>query len=267
MAVVTTSFKQNLLLIALLHFTYCSFSQKADSTKHVVNFKTSVSVTNNGFSFIPSFSLGKPAAIVNLAIGGKKFSFEPELRFSLEGKPWSFIFIWRYKLITTNKFQFTVGAHAPALAYRTVSVEKNGVTQNLIQVQRFLAYELIPNYNFTKNISIGLFYLYAHGIEEDAAKNTHFISLRSSFSSIKLSNQYYLKFNPHVFYLNSDNIEGFYASSGLTLVKQHFPISIATMVNKPLKTDIAGKVFDWNVSLIYSLSKNFVRQQPTTALK
>jgi hypothetical protein len=257
-------FKQKLLLFVLLHFTCCSFSQKADSTKNVVNFKTSVSVTNNGFSFIPSFSLGKPAAIVNLAIGGKKFSFEPELRFSLEGKPWSFIFIWRYKLIAANKFQFTVGAHVPALAYRTVPVEKNGLTQNLIQTQRFLACELIPNYNFTKNISTGLFYLYAHGIEEDAAKNTHFISLRTSFSNIKLSNKYYLKFNPQVFYLNTAKKEGFYASSGLTLAKQHFPLSISTMVNKPLKTDIAGKVFDWNVSLIYSLSKNFVRLQPTT---
>jgi hypothetical protein len=264
---ITRCGKQKLLLIALLHLTYCSFSQNNDSTKHVVNFKTAVSVTNNGFSFIPSFSLGKPAAIINLSIGGKKFSFEPELRFSLEGKPWSFIFIWRYKFIATNKFQFTVGAHVPALAYRTVLVEKNGATQDLIQTQRFLAYELIPNYNFTKNISIGLFYLYAHGIEEDAAKNTHFISLRSNFSNIKLSNQYYLKFNPQVFYLNSDKKEGFYASSGLTLAKQHFPLSISTTVNKPLKTNIAGKIFDWNVSLIYSLSKNFVRQQPTTVLK
>jgi hypothetical protein len=264
MAVPVISFKQNLLVIAFLHFTYYSFSQNTDSTKHIINFKTVVSVTNNGFSFIPSFSLGKPAAIVNLAIGGKKFSFEPELRFSLEGKPWSFIFIWRYKLIAANKFQFTVGAHVPALTYRTVSVEKNGVKQDLIQTQRFLAYELMPNYNFTKKISTGMVYLYGHGIEKDAAQNTHFISLRSSFSNIKLSNQYYLKFNPQVFYLNTDKKEGFYASAGLTLAKQHFPLSIATMVNKPLKTDIAGKVFDWNVSLIYSLSKNFVRHQPTT---
>jgi hypothetical protein len=267
MAVTANPFKQPLLVIALLHFTYCSFSQKADSTKHIVHFKTAVSVTNNGFSFIPSFSLGKPAAIINLAIGGKKFSFEPELRFSLEGKPWSFIFIWRYKLIAANKFQFTVGAHVPALTYRTVSVEKNGVIQDLIQTQRFLACELMPAYNFTKKISIGMVYLYGYGIEEDAAKNTHFISLRSNFSSIKLSNQYYLKFTPQVFYLNTNKKEGFYTSAGLTLVKQHFPLSIATMVNKPLKTDIAGKIFDWNISLIYSLSKNFVRQQQGTPLK
>ncbi|MCU0339256.1 MAG: hypothetical protein MUE30_05180, partial [Spirosomaceae bacterium] len=78
-----------------------SFSQTTDSTAQIINFKSTTSITNNGFSFIPAFSLGRPAAIFNLNInGGKRFSFEPEFRFALEdGRPWSFIFIWRYKLI------------------------------------------------------------------------------------------------------------------------------------------------------------------------
>jgi len=38
------------------------------------------------------FTLGKPAAIFDLSVGNERLAFEPQFRFSLEGKPWSFIF-------------------------------------------------------------------------------------------------------------------------------------------------------------------------------
>jgi hypothetical protein len=251
---------QKLLFIVLLHFAHTSFSQKIDTTKHIVNFRTTLSITNNGFSFIPAFSLGKPAAIATVAIAGKRLSFEPEFRFSLDGKPWSYIFIWRYKFINTNKFQFVMGAHLPALAYKTVTVEKNGIAQDIIQTQRFLSYELTPTYIITNKISVGMFYLYGRGIEKDATQNTHFLTLRSSFSNIKLSPQYFLKFTPQISYLKTDSKDGFYSAANLTLAKQNFPLSISTMMNKTIKTDIAGKDFNWNVSLVYSLNKKFISQ-------
>jgi hypothetical protein len=79
----TTTIKGAVVLFTLLHLSYYSFSQQADSTRQMINLRGSVSVTNNGFSFIPSFTLGKPATVVNLSVGGKRFSFEPELRFAL----------------------------------------------------------------------------------------------------------------------------------------------------------------------------------------
>ncbi len=250
--------KQQALLIVLLFFASFTFAQKKDTTKYGISFKSGVALTNNGFSFIPSFSLGKPAAIVNLAIGGKKLSFEPEFRFSLEGKPWSFIFIWRYKILNTQQFQLTAGVHLPALNYKTVSVIKNGILQNVIQTQRFVSFEATPNFNITKNISIGMLYLYGYGVESDAIKNTHLITLRSSFSNIKLLKYYAVKFNPQIFYLNMDKVDGYYASWGCTVSKQNFPLSISTMMYKPIATNITGKNFDWNISLIYSFNKNFI---------
>jgi hypothetical protein len=79
--------KQNLVSIIFFLFTYLALSQSKDSVKEVTNVKAAVSITNNEFSFMPSFTLGKPALIINLGIGGKRLSFEPELRFALEGKP------------------------------------------------------------------------------------------------------------------------------------------------------------------------------------
>ena len=80
------------LLIAL-------FRKNADSSKTIRHFSGSVAVTNNGISIVPSFSLGKPAVAFNFSMGKNRFSFEPDLRFSLAGKPWSFLFWSRYHLI------------------------------------------------------------------------------------------------------------------------------------------------------------------------
>lgn len=110
-----------LLGLVVSFFSHPSFSQNSDSTREVINFKSAVSVTNNGFSFIPSFTLGKPATVVDLSVGGKRFSFEPQFRFNLQDvQPWSFVFIWRYKVINTQRFQVSMGTHLPALAFRTI---------------------------------------------------------------------------------------------------------------------------------------------------
>jgi hypothetical protein len=44
------------------------------------------------------------------------------------------------------------------------------------------------------------------------------------------------------------------------MAKRNSPFSISSMMNKAIKTDIAGKDFNWNISLAYSFGKSYVRQ-------
>ena len=248
---------QLVLFFVLLNLSYYSFSQNTDSTKVISNFAGAVTVTNNGISFIPTFSLGKPAAIFDMTVG-RKLSFEPQFRFALEGKPWSFIFWWRYKLVKTNKIAINLGAH-PAILFKTVTDTVNGVSQEMIRAQRNVAVELSPNYFLSKNISIGMYYLYGYCLENFSIKNTHYLTFNISFSNIRLPYQYYMKFTPQVYYLKMDKQHGFYFSSALTLANRKFPISISTLINNIITTDItASKNFVWNVSLIYSFNKKYV---------
>ncbi len=123
-------FTKAFLFLIFLYTSLYLFSQSTDSTTKILNFRGSASITDNGFSFIPTFSLGKPAAIFNFnSNNGKRFSFEPEFRFSLlDAKPWSFIFIWRYKLINNPKLQLIAGGHLPAIPFRMIEYVRNGVT-------------------------------------------------------------------------------------------------------------------------------------------
>jgi hypothetical protein len=236
-----------------------SFSQKVDSAKNIRHFSGSVSVTNNGISVVPTFSLGKPAVIINLSAGNRKSTFEPDLRFSLTGKPWGFLFWWRYKLVQNNKWRIGTGAH-PALNFRTETDSADGVLKERIVARRYLAAELSPNYFINKNISVGMYYLYSHGIDAGTIKNTHFVTINSNFSNIKLTKQFFMKFMPQLYYLKLDEKDGFYFTATTTLAKKNYPFSLSGIINKTITSGIANnKNFVWNVSLVYALNKKYIK--------
>lgn len=255
-----------LIFIFLISQPFC-FSQKADSTmqqmpdskKNITHFSGAVSVTNNGISIVPSFSLGKPAVIFNLSVRKNRFSFEPDIRFSLSGKPWSFLFWGRYKLVTSDKFKVNTGAHL-GLNFKTSVLPVNGNSNEITITRRYLAGELFPNYFLSKNISIGIYYLYSHGIDPGTIKNTHFLTLNTNFSNIRLTKQFYMKLNPQFYYLKLDKQYGWYFTSTVTLAKNNFPFTIQSAINKIIDTKItASNNFLWNVSLVYSFNKKYLK--------
>lgn len=147
----------------------------------------------------------------------------------------------------------SVGAH-PALNFKTVSSPVDG--KETLIARRFLAGELSPNYFLTKSVTIGVYYLYSYSFDQGTAKNTHFVTLNSNFSNIKLPYRLFIKFIPQVYYLKQDRQDGFYFTSALTLARKHFPLSVSSITNKTIETNIVGsKDFVWNISLIYSFNK------------
>jgi len=242
----------------LIHNALPEFAQTTDSTKQIIDFLGNIAVTNNGISFIPSFSLKKPALIFDVS-AGRRLTFEPQLRFALEGKPWSFIFWWRYKFINYEKFRVTIGAH-PALSFKTLTVTTNSTTKEALVSSRYLAGELVPNYFITKNISIGIYYLYAYCLETDAIKNTHFLTLNSSFSNINLTHSIYVRISPQVYYLKMGRNDGYYFSSSLYFNRKDVPLSLSILINQSISTRVEGSSnFIWNVSLIYAFRNQYRR--------
>ncbi|MGD0754667.1 MAG: hypothetical protein ABR927_06350 [Bacteroidales bacterium] len=253
--------KRALLFFILLNFFYISYSQKPDSTKVINYFGGGITVTNNGISLIPTFSIDKPAVLFDLTAGRGKLSFEPQFRFSLEGKPWTFFFWWRYKLVNTSKLFIRVGVHE-SLSYSTMPVEINGVSKETITTQRYLAGEFTPNYFLTRNISIGMYYLYSYGIDNEYVRNTHYCLLNLNISNIKLSDKFFLSYMPLIYYLRINKNDGFNVTSTLNLARKNFPVFFSIFGNKTINSNVPGhKDFVWNASLIYSFKHNYVKAQ------
>ena len=238
-------------------------AQDGDTPERDYHFNGTVSVTNNGFSFIPLFSLGKPAAVINMSVGGERFSFDPQFRFDLDGfKPWTLIFIWRYKLIQKEKFEMKVGTHLPTYSFREVSSEIDGETQIRLVPYRVMAGELLPTYTISGHVSLGAYYIHGFALEKfDDIKYIDFLSLRAYFTQLHISKQFFLSWNPEVYFLNLYGTGGYYAAQSLVLGHEKIPVSLSTTMNIKLKSDIETKDFDWNISLAYTFGGQFTKNQ------
>lgn len=258
-----TNFTRAILLFIILLNYKNLFCQRPDSTKQTLNFKGTISATNNGFSLVPTFTLGKPALVTMFSVSGRRrFSFEPEFRYSLEDfKPWSFIFIWRYQLIRKEKFQLKIGTHLPALNFTTPTVVINGVEEDIIKARRFFpVFEAIPTYKISENFSLGMYAQYGRGLEKEVTSKIYFISLRPSFNQIPLTKQLFLRIYPQFYYLKIGSNDGLYVASNLALAHKNFPISISTMMNKSIETKINAKKFDWSLNLNYTFGNSYVEK-------
>lgn len=239
-----------LLAILFLCFTDAGFSQGGSTDK--LDVSGTISVMNDGISTVPSLALGKPAMIYNLSVG-KRFRFEPELRFSMEGKPWSFLFWFRYDVVQNDKFSFRIGAH-PAYSFRTVPalINNSEQSEDVIEARRFLAGDLNTSYAVNERFNIGGYYLAAHGFEPSVPDQTHFLSFYSSIPNVSLFSDLYLNLRPQLYYLRIDEIDGFYAATNIALGVREFPVTVSSTINKVIDTEIENTDPLWNISLNYS---------------
>ncbi|HEX2393838.1 MAG TPA: hypothetical protein VHI78_00740 [Bacteroidales bacterium] len=247
------------VVLMLSNLFYSSNCQNYDSTRTANRFGVVVTLTTKGISTVPNLTLGKPAVMFDMR-AGKKLTFEPQFRFALEGKPWSFLFWWRYNLLSTQKFRLNIGMH-PAISFRTVTDTTSEMLKEYIRADRYLAGEVSPAIVLSKNISIGMYYLYSRGLEKHITRNTHLISFRTGIS-VNLSDKFYTRLTPQIYYLIMDQYNGYYFNSSLVAGHRDFPLSVSFLINKAIETHIpVGEDFLWNASLIYSFNAEYARKR------
>ncbi len=218
------------------------------------NFTSAVTITSKGISTIPNLTLGKPAIVFDMVMG-RKLTFEPQFRFSLEGKPWAIVFWWRYKAFTNNRFRLNIGAN-PSLSFKSVTDPSSGTSTT--RADRYVAGEIFPNYMITKNINAGVYYFYTRGLEKYVTQNTNMISFRGSISGIPITKQIVVRLSPQIYYLKMDQKQGTYLNAILSISKKKFPLSVSALINKKLKSTItSGADLLWNVSLVYTFHKEY----------
>lgn len=250
-------------LIAALHLVNSAvFAQQHDSlaTAHTdtarapLHVNGGVTVTNNGISPVPSLTLGKPAAIFDLGVGGKRLSFEPQFRFALDGRPWSFIFWWRYKLVQGKKLTVNLSAH-PAILFAHTKVLKDGDNLVTTTAKRMGAAELVPTWRFTKKTEAGLYYLHGGSLDRGGNTRIKMLALRGSFIT-GLPAGFRLKTAPMAFYLNLNGYEGYYTTATITLERRNWPVTFSSILNQEIVSKVPGsKSFIWNVGAGYAFKR------------
>lgn len=235
--------------------------EKKDSVVVKSNFSGLVGLTSNGLSIIPTFSLNAPAYNFLLSVSKNKFSFDPDIRMTLDGKKGSMVFWFRYKAVEGKRYNLGVGAH-PAFNIQTRKIldPNNGQLSEISQSRRFIAAEINQGYQLSKNLRVGVYYLKGFGLQNDAVKSSHFLTLNSTISNIKLGAGTSLQFTPQFYYLKLDKEDGVFYTHTISITKKDLPFMLQSTINKDIKTNITGgNRFQWNISLFYTFNRKYGR--------
>lgn len=250
-----------LLSFLIICFSFALAAQEKDSTvAKVSRFGGAVTIQSKGISTIPNLTLGKPAMVFDMTVG-RRLTFEPQFRFSLEGKPWAMVFWFRYKILEGGKFTMDARANT-SLSFKSYTDMYLGQQQELIRATRYMAAALSPNYQFNKYLGTGIYLFYTRGIEKYITQNTYMVSLRPSISSIPITKNIKGRIGPEVYYLKMDDKDGYYLNATFLITKKDFPLSVSGLINKALKSNIKSDYnLLWNVGLIYSFNKSYVEKR------
>ena len=235
--------------------------EKKDSLVVKSNFSGLVGLTSNGLSIIPTFALNAPAYNILLSVSKNKFSFDPDIRMTLDGRKGSMVFWFRYKAVEGKRYNLGVGAH-PAFNIQTRKILDPGTSQlsEISQLRRFIAAEINQGYQVSKNLRVGVYYLKGFGLQGDAVKSSHFLTLNSTISNIKLGGGTSIQFTPQVYYLKLDKEDGVFYTHTMSISKKDIPFLLQSTINKNIKTNITGgDRFQWNITLFYVFNRKYGR--------
>jgi hypothetical protein len=252
------------LIFFSIVFAQVAFAQDEEAVEPTVyNFNGNISVTQNGFSFIPTFSLDKPAAVAILSLSKDRFSLEPQFRFELDGmRPWSVIAGWRYKIIDQERFNVRVGGQFPAWAFITTRTRTDdGVRYTEITSQRFLPLEMLTSYSLSEKFSLGTYWLHSWDLENANQLGTaDYFALLGSLRNVGIGQKVLFSWNPQVFYLRIDDERGYYTAHTFTLGLKEVPFTIGSTFNKEISSEIGAAPFNWNINIAYNFGGTFEKK-------
>lgn len=236
-----------------------TFAQSVDSTQTITHFSGSAGITTNGFSIIPSFSLNSPAAIVNMSWRKNRFSFDPDIRLVPDASKGSVLLWLRYQIVQKEKFTLRAGIH-PAFTLVRKTVLDNGILTDITEMLRFAAFQVVPNFQLNKKVSVGAMFLKGHGLQNHGPQNTNALFLNMGFSQIPIVEKIRFHLYPSVFFLNTDGYTGSYFTATGILTKQGIPFSLQSTINQTLQSNIPNnQLFMWNLTLNYNFNEQFRR--------
>lgn len=150
-------FKLFIIFLVLIISSSVIAQENNDTENKTTNFSSVVTVQNKGISTIPNLTLGKPAVIFDMKLG-RKLSFEPQFRFSLEdGKPWAMVLWWRYYGSVSERFKLTYHANY-SLSFKTIALyNADGSDREVNRTNRYLTGAITPGYQLNKYIGLGAY--------------------------------------------------------------------------------------------------------------
>jgi hypothetical protein len=207
-------------------------------------------MNSNGIAYIPAFSLDKPAIIGAFSLRKGRFSYDPQLSYGLNLKPWIIDNWFHFRIMDRQAFELKAGAVISGFF-----TEYETEDETLLQVQKYLAAELVTTYRFTPVSSMAFTYLIDRG-QDPGTLSGHFFNLQADRSDLKLGKKGLLSASLQLFYIDytGDN-DGLFTAASVSASLRNIPFSIFFQGIQPLWSNInPSPRFKWNAGLAYQIA-------------
>lgn len=221
--------------------------EKADSTKSKLIFNGNVSINSNGMAQIPSFSLGKPAMIAAFTLQKKRFSYDPQVAYGFNFRPWTIDNWIHYRPIYKPKFELRAGGNF-AMFFSEYDTGEN----KILQGQQYLTFEIAGVFKFSPKSSFSLMYWSDNGQDPGTIDGSYY-NMMYEMAGIGIGERILLSGNIQFYYLDyTGNNDGLFISPRIASSVRNIPLSIFFMGNQALTSNIEPYPgFKWNAGLAY----------------
>lgn len=252
-----------LIFTTVLLWSVLGYGQSVEGAEHISSFTGDVSLTTNGFSIIPIFSLNNPAVNALFSWRKGRFSFDPDIRLVPDFTRGGLIWWVRYHMIEKEKFSLKVGAH-PAFTFVRKDVIINGKPLEISELLRFFAFQIEPNYKFNNHLGVGAMLLRGQALQRHGIQRSRVLFLNTMLTNIPLGGKLYFETFPSFYVLRIDDTGGEYFINTAVLGLKDSPLSLRSSINHTFRSDIEGNIdFMWNVSINYHFRLEYQRSGPT----
>ena len=241
-------FPASLCFLLIISITWSQ--EPADSAGSRLEAEATISLNSNGIAYIPAFSLDKPAIIGAFSLAKGRFSYDPQLSYGLDLKPWIIDNWFHYRIVDRPVFELKAGGVISAFFSEYETEE-----ETLLRAQKYLAAELVGTYSFTPVSSIAFTYLIDRG-QDPGTINGHFYNLQAERSEIRLGKKGLLLARLQLFYIDySGENDGLFTAAYISASTRNFPLSVFFQGIQHIWTNIdPSPGFKWNAGLAYSIA-------------
>lgn len=235
----------SIFLLSICTIAYSA--EQKDSTKSKMHITGNVSFNTNGMAQIPSFSLGKPAVIAAFTLQKKRFSYDPQIAYGLNFRPWTIDNWIHYRLIFKPKFELRAGGN-----FAMFFSELDSGETKILQAQQYLTFEIAGVFKFSPKSSLSLMYWSDNG-QDPGTISGSFYNIMYDRADIEIGQRILLSGNIQFYYLDytGDN-DGLFISPKVASSIKNIPLSIFFMGTQALTSNIEPYPgFKWNAGVAY----------------
>ena len=236
-----------LLFILLLAIQPLSSMERADSSKTSLIFYGNVSLNSDGMAPIPSFSLGKPALTGTFSLQKRRFSYDPQVAFGLDMRPWIIDNWVHYRLIFKPKFELRTG-----LDFSMFFSKYDAGDYEILQGQQYLTFEIAGICKFTPTSTLSLMYWSDNG-QGPGTITGSFYNIVYDRTEIRIGEAMSFSGSIQLFYIGyTGSNDGFFVAPRFGSSVRNVPLSLFFQATQAITSNIEPfPGFRWNVGLAY----------------